>query len=511
MKQYLSRPIQRSFNRLLYSGSPDPILHNPAGVPGGIPVKSQEAPLPGVPPQRQAGRPPRILIVGAGLAGLGTAYFLKQAGLSADVFEASDRCGGRLMTLADFFGTGVLTELGGEYIDADHRDVLDLASTLQLELLDFREDGLGMNPMVWIGGRRYSEQDIETALKPFLPRLLADMAKLPEDPDEISYRNPAAWAGLDQLSIVEYLEDIGIRGWLAELFCTRATSYFTQWASRQSAINLFFLLGLPATVEQRRARPDRVYKIKAGNQALTDALAHTLGDSVSLDHVLTEIHKTAQGFKAIFAYRDAEIAVECDYLVLTLPFTCLRKVRTVGFEWSPVKGRCIRELGYGNGGKVVFGVDERVWRRHGFNGWFHAVNHICSGWDSSRMQNSRSGSLTFFGGGRFGEDVATLVQPDLFDMYYASLEAAWPGLVEAANGRIHSFSWETYSFSRGSYAVYAPGQWTAFAGVEKEPEGNILFAGEHCSLRYQGYMNGAVLSGRRAAERIVKNYHLLTA
>lgn len=510
MKQYLARPIQRSFNRLLCSSPTASAPSHPAKGSVGL-VKSQEVPLPGVHLQGKAGPPPRILIVGAGLAGLGAAYFLKQAGLSADIFEASDRCGGRLMTLSDFFGANVLTELGGEYIDADHQDVLDLARAFRLELVDFREDDFGMDPMVWIEGRRYSERDIEVALKPFLPRLLEDMAKLPGDPDDMSYRNPGSWAVLDQFSIVEYLEAIGIRGWLAELLYTRATSYFTQAANRQSAINLFFLLGLPATREQKGERLDRAYKIKAGNQALADALAQPLQDSLALEHTLVEIHKTAQGFQAVFAHRDAELAVECDYLVLTLPFTCLRKVRTIGFEWSPVKGRCIQELGYGNGGKAVFGADDRVWRKYGCNGWFHAVNHNCSGWDSSRMQHSSSASLTFFGGGRFGEDVATLPQADLYKKYYASLDVAWPGLLEAANGRIHSFSWESCPFSRGSYSVYAPGQWTAFAGVEKEPEGNILFAGEHCSLRYQGYMNGAVFSGHRAAEYIIKNTHLFTA
>jgi monoamine oxidase len=56
---------------------------------------------------------------------------------------------------------------------------------------------------------------------------------------------------------------------------------------------------------------------------------------------------------------------------------------------------------------------------------------------------------------------------------------------------------------KGSYACYKVGQWTTIAGAEIEPVGNLLFAGEHCSFDYQGYMNGGAETGRRAAESII--------
>ncbi|MBK8608608.1 MAG: FAD-dependent oxidoreductase [Chitinophagaceae bacterium] len=55
-----------------------------------------------------------------------------------------------------------------------------------------------------------------------------------------------------------------------------------------------------------------------------------------------------------------------------------------------------------------------------------------------------------------------------------------------------------------SYACYKPGQWTTIGGAEIEPVGNLLFAGEHCSSDFQGYMNGGAETGRRAAAELMK-------
>ncbi len=63
-------------------------------------------------------------------------------------------------------------------------------------------------------------------------------------------------------------------------------------------------------------------------------------------------------------------------------------------------------------------------------------------------------------------------------------------------------------YSRGSYACYLPGQWTQFYGVEGERVGNLFFAGEHCSLEYQGYMEGACETGETAALEILEDLGL---
>ncbi len=64
-------------------------------------------------------------------------------------------------------------------------------------------------------------------------------------------------------------------------------------------------------------------------------------------------------------------------------------------------------------------------------------------------------------------------------------------------------AWDRNPWSLGSYALIRPGQYTSFYGVEAQPEGHVYFAGEHTSIDSQGYLNGAVESGQRAAAEVL--------
>ena len=82
----------------------------------------------------------------------------------------------------------------------------------------------------------------------------------------------------------------------------------------------------------------------------------------------------------------------------------------------------------------------------------------------------------------------------------------FPGSHAARNGNSGAFHWPAFPWSLGSYACYKTGQWTTLAGEEGKAEGNLFFAGEHCSLDFQGYMNGGAETGRRAAEAILSKW-----
>src|SRR5688572_18604966 len=90
-------------------------------------------------PQSASGpQAPRIAIVGAGVAGLNTAYKLKQAGLTATIYEGASRTGGRMFTARDLLADGLTTELGGEFLDTNHEEMFRLMTEFGLERLDTR-------------------------------------------------------------------------------------------------------------------------------------------------------------------------------------------------------------------------------------------------------------------------------------------------------------------------------------------------------------------------------------
>jgi monoamine oxidase len=125
-------------------------------------------------------------------------------------------------------------------------------------------------------------------------------------------------------------------------------------------------------------------------------------------------------------------------------------------------------------------------------------------WETSRLQAGASGILTNFTGGRQGLAVGAGTPEDQARQVVTALERVFPG-VSAARGAAPAvrFHWPTNAWVRGSYAAFTPGQWTSINGAAGEPEGAVFFAGEHCSLEAQGFMEGACETGTSAAAALL--------
>ncbi|MCB0663923.1 MAG: FAD-dependent oxidoreductase, partial [Saprospiraceae bacterium] len=78
------------------------------------------------------------------------------------------------------------------------------------------------------------------------------------------------------------------------------------------------------------------------------------------------------------------------------------------------------------------------------------------------------------------------------------------GAKEQFKGKMMRMHWPSYQYNLGSYVCYTKGQFTGIGGAEQLPLGNLFFAGEHCGGDFAGFMNGAAMSGREAAEGILR-------
>lgn len=114
------------------------------------------------------------------------------------------------------------------------------------------------------------------------------------------------------------------------------------------------------------------------------------------------------------------------------------------------------------------------------------------------------GGLTLFSGGTPGLAVGRGSVEDQTARLLPGVERVFPGVQASRAGAGARWHWPTSPFTRGSYACYRPGQWTGIRGAEGLRVGNLLFAGEHCSLEHQGYMNGAAETGRQAAQAALR-------
>jgi monoamine oxidase len=448
------------------------------------------------------GRPmPRIVIVGAGIAGLNAAWRLRQRGIPSTVYESSARAGGRMHSAKDLLVPGGVTELGGEFIDTGHEDMIALCREFRLDLVDVDEANRDLiEDTCYFDGRILPESDILEALKPIAPRLKADVESLG---DAIDFENPGRAEALDRVSIAEYLDTLGVRGWFRSLLETAYVTEYGMEAGRQSSINLLWLA--PSETGGRVemfGESDERFKVAGGNARVCAELARRLDRDVHLERRLEAVRAHGEGYRLTFRGDQGKaVDVDADYVLLTLPFSTLRSVE-IGVDLPPFKKKAIAELGYGNSSKLFAGVKERPWRAQGRRGDCFTDQAFQMAWENSLGQAGPGGGLTIFQGGDRVADLAKGTPESQVERLLPGVDRVFPGAKAAFNGKCSRFLWHQYPHALGGYACYTTGQWTTIAGAEFKPVGRLRFAGEHCSIEHQGFMNGGAETGRRAAEAI---------
>ncbi|MBM3834124.1 MAG: twin-arginine translocation signal domain-containing protein [Verrucomicrobia bacterium] len=454
--------------------------------------------------RRVSGPIPRVAIVGAGMAGLNAAYRLKLAGLRADVFEASKRSGGRMYTAKDILAPGLTTELGGEFIDSNHEDMLALVKDFNLELLDVQ--GPGETELIreayFFDGSHHTERKVVEAFRPIAARLKTDFDKLG---DVVDFEHEGGGRKLDNTTLDAYLNVIGATGWLRELLEVAFVTEYGLEANEQSALNMLFMISTDLSKNQFEAfgESDERYKVAGGNQRIVDELAQRVSDQIRFEHRLAALRRKGDAYVLhLSGPSGATVDVEADFVVLCLPFTLLREVE-LQVELPKVKRKAIAELGYGNNTKVMLGFHKRIWRDLKYSGNIFTDEPYQLAWDNSRLQPGTAGGLTCYSGGRLALTAGQGTPSDQAKRLLPGVEKAFPGVSATHNGKVERFDWPRFPWTKGSYACYKPGQWTTIAGSEIKPVKNLFFAGEHCSTDFQGFMNGAAETGRGAAESIL--------
>ncbi len=445
-----------------------------------------------------------IVIIGGGMAGLNAAYQLKKRGLSSTVYEASNRIGGRMFTMKNYFGKNITTDIGGEFVDTTHTDILQLLQEFDLDHYDLRTETID-HKTFYFEGKNYTKDDLAKAIQPYAPQIAKDMVALP---GEINYKNAASFEQLDKQSITEYITALGIAGWLYNFLNVLLTREFGMEASEQSAINLLIMFDAPAVSEKEYeifGDAHEVFKIKGGSQHLTDKLYQHIKNNVVLKHPLIAIKQHAtDGYELSFKNNEKAITVKAGYIILALPFTILRKLK-LDIDMPAEKRKCIDELGYGNSCKFIMGFSDKPWRKKNKQGYTFTDEYFGCGWDSSQLQSSAQGSFTVFGGGKFGDELFETKQQQSVQSFIPSLDKIYPGSATAYRNKNIKFCWAKQPFTKAGYSAFKKGQYSTLAGWEATPVGNIYFAGEHTSSGFQGYMNGAAETGRVAAEQIAAN------
>jgi monoamine oxidase len=445
-----------------------------------------------------------VVIVGAGLAGLSCAYRLMRHGIASTVYESRDRVGGRCWTIR-VFDNEQTAEHGGQYIDSRHRQIRSLARELDVPLVDTFAQSFpaGEGDYFWFDGAFHTRNEIFADFSLVLERLKRDYQEAGRyfydqaQPDAIAF---------DHMTVDEWLDENvpgGLTSLLAQAIERSNTGFWGLDGDQLSAINLFefYLAPYPGADER--------YRVDGGNDVIPTRLAEELPEETVRFEQPLEAAWTRSDDTIGLRFAGEASDVVADVAVFALPFTVLRDVDTSGLQLSERRRRAIDTLAMGTNAKLQFQM-KRSLVDVDWTGAFRSDDPEFGTWDSTYGQSDphpETPVITIYTGGRSGAGYPTDVPHGMAPpaIIGAALDALARGVVdirEAFNGIAYLDSWVDDPWVHGSYAGFAPGQYTDFWGFLDEPEGKTLFAGEHTSTHSQGYLNGGVESGERAARQV---------
>jgi monoamine oxidase len=441
-----------------------------------------------------------VTIIGAGLAGLSAAYDLQHAGWRVTVLEARDRVGGRVYSVRSF-SNGLVAEAGGEFIEDSHSRMLALAKQFDLKLGRVGSWQAQDGDWASFEGKSGPMSDANlwgTNLPSESGKIWAALAELGKQVPDPSQPQAAREAqSLDRQSTAEWLNALDAHPLAKKDFIQHIRAEYTIEPEHHSLLDLARNAAMFYSTAERKSN----WRVIGGNDLIPRALANTLPD-VRMNSVVTSINGQEDGVIVAYKTGNSYRTLSSDFAILAVPLTTARLIR---FDPPlPVAHqRMVNEVSYGAVTKVMIQYHKRFWNDKNWNGRLATDGPIVYTWHATSHIDSEDGIITVYTGGEPGAKLAALSDEERTRLAVAEIEKVFPGSSDLIE-HTATVAWPNEPFTRGSYMALAPGEVTAHWRTLFEPAGRLFFAGEHATA-YQGYMEGAVESGQRAAANIISS------
>lgn len=461
-----------------------------------------------------------IVIVGAGLAGLVSAYELEKRGHRVTILEADARhVGGRVRTMR--FPDGRYGEFGAMRIPTRHLLTRHYTSELALTLRKF----VLSNPKAYyfIRGERHRIADVN-AVAHLYALTPGERDKTPDDLWAASVGKAlASLDAADRASLVS-----------PEITTPRLRAFDQQTLQQlceaaglsDEAIEFMAVTGGSKTIlptgatETLREEMLEVWsqgfdEIVGGTDTLASAFAAKLRSKPRLGCEVVRLTQSADGRRAGAVYRTGGNLhrVDGDFLLCTLPCPVLSRLRAEP-EFSGAKWRAIRELAYDSSTRVLALAARRFWETDDgiYGGGTFTDLPLATAYypsDNAEAQDPRVSRgpgvlLASYSWGQTARRLASLPHVPRTATVLEHLARVHPQLAKpGAVRRTASWSWDNHPYASGAFAWFNAGQHTSLYRYLIAPEGRIHFAGEHASLTHT-WMQGALESGLRATREMLE-------
>lgn len=412
------------------------------------------------------------------------------------IVDARERVGGRVWTIRDGFAEGQHAEAGGDMIDEEQYEIRELAKQLGLKLTRIlrggfgyvRPDATGKPKILPRNASRGWERMAEEIAPLTKPYKLAERRWDSPITGDLARRSVAAW--LDDIKADADLRAIaaGLRG------------FFLADPDELSLIAL-----IDQFSEADAPAPGTMYRVDGGNDRLPAALAAALGDRLHLNTEVVALSHRGSTVRVSVKNGRTLSQINCDYAILAVPATLMRRM-PITPALPAQQHDAISRLKYGRATRTLLQFGTRFWRVVGRPRAFGSPLPFGAVWDGNEEQRGRSGILTLLAGGSASDATQAIVAKHGIRGLADALD--WLGSRDANLVASRQIVWDQDPFARGGYAYFDPGFDPALRPWLARPAGRLFFAGEHTSIKWQGYMNGAVESGRRAAAEVAATHTL---
>jgi monoamine oxidase len=480
----------------------------------------------------QAASGAQIAIVGGGIAGLTAALTLQDKGVASTVYEAHPtRVGGRMHSdfteFPGYWANGQGGELCGELIDTGHKTILQLAQRFKLPTVDLLgAEQKGSEDTYYFFGDYYPKEQADKDFQPIHQALQRDVSAASYPTTYLIHTD--AGVALDQLSVYRWIESRVPGGHSSPMGQLLDVAYNIEYGAEsreQSSLNLVYLLGYNASPGNFSifGLSDERYHIVGGNTllptAIRDAVVSAQGaGAVKMGWRMSSIRRNADGTSTMsFDTSAGSQQVTADHVILCMSFAVLRTLSYQRAGFDSLKKTAITQLGSGRNAKLQLQFTDRFWTTPGpwgnSNGAAYSDTGFQTTWDVTRGQAGPTGILVDYTGGNVAgsltastpySNASTNPQVVTYAQRFLSqLEPVFLGISSRWNGKAMLSNPMVDPNLLTSYSYWKVGQYVAFSGYEKVRQGNIHFAGEHCSQDFQGFMEGGASEGVRAAYEVL--------
>ena len=418
----------------------------------------------------------RVLVVGAGLAGLTAARTLSDAGVRVTVLEARDRVGGRTFSPRDGFIDGQHGDLGGELVTADYRALTTLCS----------EVGVELSAEVWI--ERPDTRADETALEGCLAdgRIIVD-GELITGP---------RFAAVDDEIRVALRDTPPAPHEVTEQWMRRARLS----ALARGAVLAIFRMPVqydPSQVDTYYLTDGHVGAIRrivGGSQRLAEALARGLDVR---QEAPVRVVRQAGGSVAVDLENGERF--NASQVVVAVPAFVLP---TIGFQ-PPLPASvvgAVTSLQRSAGGKVIGQYAEGNAVRQALSHAVFTDGPLNTAWVSNHYVTEGPAVVSGFICGTQRH----VLESD--ESAFAALDNVVRTAVGAPVTRIagHRKNWSEDPWARGMGAMTNRATRSALVAQFATPERRVHFAGDHTEQAMTGTMEAAVRSGMRVADEVLR-------